>query len=329
MPKTYNKKVKGLDLNKYTEVEIYKLVLDGTISRFPKDFFNCDEASSYIPKITRYFIEEKLKWSKEDVAKKLTAMTFRNNKLAGLISIVYNDSTYQAIADAYGEDYLKPWEFINAPNDYWQGENGAKNGYNATKWLFEEKLKWSEEDIRNKLNKNVFVENNLLGMIKKCYHSSMFECINAVYPDKFMPWEIGCHVANNYWDEEKCVKSIKWLIEDKLKWNKEDIKNNLSKQIFIDNNLYGMIQKYFNASPFQAIDSVYPGMIKPWELKTTPQSYWNEETSKLAINWLVKEKLNWDKEYAKSHLKKAVLKKYGLHFIMENYTLEEILELID
>ena len=67
MPITYSKKIKGIDLTKYSEVEIYELVLNGTIGRFPPDFWNCDEVNSYAPQITKHLLEEKLKWSKEDI----------------------------------------------------------------------------------------------------------------------------------------------------------------------------------------------------------------------------------------------------------------------
>ena len=36
----------------------------------------------------------------------------------------------------------------------------------ATIWLIEEKLKWSDEDVRRNLSKNTFKENSLRGMLR-------------------------------------------------------------------------------------------------------------------------------------------------------------------
>ena len=250
--KSSNKNSNKYNYAELNPIEIYELVIRRNIKTFPNHFGNCDQSAIYAPQITRYLIENILNWTDEDIKKKLRKSTFRDNSLGGLICIKYNDSAF------------------------------------ATKWLIEEKLKWSETEIIERLNQDVFKENNLLGMLKKAFNCSLFEVIDATYPAKFKKWEIGDHVKNDYWNIYEGILAIKWLIKHKLKWNDKDIKENYSKQIYKDNNLYGMIQRCFNSSPFEAINSAYPNRFNEWELPNVPMSFWNSRENCInATKWLI------------------------------------------
>ncbi|MBQ3422015.1 MAG: hypothetical protein IJH34_10165, partial [Romboutsia sp.] len=63
--------------------------------------------------------------------------------------------------------------------------NNRCNGIKATKWLIEEKLKLTEEELKEQLSYTLFVENGLLGMLVNCFKGSPYEAINSVYPNKF------------------------------------------------------------------------------------------------------------------------------------------------
>ena len=66
-----------------------------------------------------------------------------------------------------------------------------------------------------------------------------------------------------------------WLIEEKLKWSDDDIKEKLSANIFEKNSLGGMLAILFNDNSYFAIENAYPGKFKPWELSGTPKYFWN------------------------------------------------------
>jgi len=311
-----------------SEIEIYKLILSGRKTRFPKYFWDCKESDIYAPKITKYLIENILNWDSNDVKEKLRKKTFYDYKLAGMISIMYDSSPYKAINAAYPERNYKPWDFVNALNNYWQGEQGKENATKAIKWLFEEELKWNIQDIKKNINHQVFTDNNLLGMLKKAFNSDLFEAINYVYPGIFKKWELGTHVRNDYWTEENGILATKWLIEDKLKWNKEDIKKFYNKQIFIDNDLYGTLQKCFNSSPYEALNKTYPGKFKEWEIPYTPKNFWNKENCYKAIKWLIEEdlKISYKKNIEK-YLNKELLINKGLCIPLEKYGVKGLIKL--
>src|SRR5699024_1415139 len=181
----------------------YKSVLDGSLKIFTKRFWTCKESDNYAPLITRYLIEDILNWDDKDIREKLRKQTFRDNKLATMLSTKYKNSPYMAITKAFPEKEFKPWELSNAPNNYWKGLMGKKNASKAVKWLIEEELKWSTNEVREKINYETFSNYNLAGMLAKAFNNNMFDAIDYTYPDTFQRWEIGAHVKNNYWTEEE------------------------------------------------------------------------------------------------------------------------------
>lgn len=328
--KSFNRNSDKYNLSELTVIEIYELVRSGKLKKFPMYFWECDESNEYAPKLTRYLIENILAWSDEDIKKKIRKNTFRENSLGGLICIKYNDSAFAAITSAYPEKNFHPWDFVNTPNDYWQGEKGKENAIAATRWLIEEKLKWSEKEIIEKLNQQVFSQNNLIGMLKRAFSCNLFEAIEATYPGKFKKWQIGDHVKNNHWNKDEGIIAVKWLIEDKLKWNDQDIKKNYSKQIYKDNNLYGMIQSCFNASPFEAINSAYPNCFKEWELPNVPRNFWNSKENCInATKWLIEEKLKLDITTAKQKLSYAHFKDNNISSLCNKHAIPKLFEMLE
>ena len=240
--------------------------------------------------VTKAMIEDVLKWSEEDVVRKLNSKTFTDNKLGGMFDSVFNRSTYAAINNAYPEKY-KPWQFANVPNSYWTKETAAE----ATMWLIEEKLKWSEEELLKKLSTKTFYDNGLRGMLNAVFVNSPYAAIDNAYPGKYKPWQFE-HAPKSYWMKETAVEATIWLIEEKLKWSEEDVVKKLSTKTFKDNKLGGMLDSVLNSSPYAAIDNAYPGKYKPWQFEHAPNSYWTKEAAVEATIWLIEEKLKWSDE---------------------------------
>ena len=105
-------------------------------------------------------------------------------------------------------------------------------------------------------------------MLQYCFNSSPYQAINTTYPNKFKEWEFS-KTPSNFWIKEKGVEAIKWLIEEKLKLTDEELKEQLSEKLFIDNKLRGMLYICFNYSPYQAINTAYPNKFKPEDFKNS------------------------------------------------------------
>lgn len=137
-------------LYKLSATEIYVLVREGKwLKQFPKGFWQRPEAMENAAIVIKYLVEDILKWSENDIKEKLRKNTFRNYNLKGMMTTLFNDSPYKAINHAYPDKY-KPWELHQISSITWSLETGRE----AALWLFEEKLIWSDEDVKKKLNKN-------------------------------------------------------------------------------------------------------------------------------------------------------------------------------
>ena len=98
-----------------------------------------------------------------------------------MLNAIFTKSPYAAINNAYLEKY-KPWQFANVPKSYWTKETAAE----ATRWLIEEKLKWSEEELLKKLSTKTFYDNGLRGMLNAVFVNSPYAAINNAYPGKYV-----------------------------------------------------------------------------------------------------------------------------------------------
>lgn len=177
------------------------------------------------------------------------------------------------------------------PAGFWEGEHAKEKGIRCVNYLLRNKLEWTDEDIRDKFCKKVLIQHKLSGMLKICFDNSPTKCILTIMKDKFYPWEY-CAVSPNYWNRETGRNAVKIAIEEKLGWDIEDIKNNISSKVFKELGLSAMLQCVYGGSPYRAICDVYPNKLKAWELKNVPIGFWDECTAREAIKWLIEDKLN-------------------------------------
>ena len=163
------------------------------------------------------------------------------------------------------------------PKGFWQNSEAIENAIKCTKYLIEDILKLSENELREQLSANLFRMNGLSGMLNTCFNGSPYEAINRAYPEKnYQPWELNI-VPTGYWDDiNNGIKSTKWLIETKLQLSEEELKKQLSQKIFQENGLGGMLSNCFSNSPYEAIRITYPERnYKPWEFNQVPNGYWD------------------------------------------------------
>jgi predicted transposase YbfD/YdcC len=216
--------------------------------KVPKNFWSKETGIE----ATKWLIEEKLKWSDDDVKAQLSGYTFNDNGLAVMVSIVFHNSTYSAINAVYPNKF-KAWEFNYTATNYWTIETGIE----ATKWLIEEKLKWTDEEITKNINVNIFIENKLYNMLFLIYNRSSFDAINSAYPGRFKPWELR-YTPTQYWNTETGIQATKWLVEEKLKCLKDDIIIKVTRNMFLKNGLWGMLTCCYEKSYKQALKTAYP-----------------------------------------------------------------------
>jgi len=179
------------------------------------------------------------------------------------------------------------------------------------RYIIGQELDWSEEDIKNKYDSKFFIRHKLQGMLRHAFGSSAYAALDAAYPHTFMPWELKS-VPKGFWCMESAIKATKWLIEIKLGWSKEDVCSSLSTYTFRLHRLMGMLSVCFEDSPYKALEASYPGKYKPWELHSVSKSYWNEDSAKEAIRWIISEEFNWSRDRIRDNFNIKFLKEKGL-----------------
>ena len=163
--------------------DISKYYLEEVLAKgkqFPKGVWNCNEKYDNAKEVTKTLIEKVLKWSDDEIKRKLSANIFRKYLLTGMLNVLFNGGAYLAIENAYPGKF-KPWELPSVPKKFWNLETAKE----ATIWLIEEKLKWSDEDVKQKLSRKIFRENSLNGMLGYLFNNSPYLAIENAYSGKF------------------------------------------------------------------------------------------------------------------------------------------------
>ena len=316
-----SKKNKNIRMSKYSNAElmtmdaldVYKLVLNKEVTRFPPGFWECPEAKENSIICAKYLIEDILKWDLEDVKSKIRMSVFIKYKLAGMMQTLYKNSPYEILSIIYKDQFM-PWELHEAPTKIWHEK---ENRIKAMDWLINTKLKWTREDIINNYNSQVLVDNDLGGLLSEGGQGSPFKLLDEFMEGEFKPWEFKQGISSvGYWDKkENRVYAIRDLIENVLGWDDEQIKKYLNQDTFNNNNLGGLIaSKYYNGSPYKALIEAYPNKnYLPWELSCAPTGLWDDKQNRInAVKWLFEIRLKWSIEDIKANISQKVFKDNGL-----------------
>ena len=258
------KKYTKEELYKMDAVDVYKLVLEQKhIKKFPHGFWQQPEALDNAIKCSKYLIEDLLGLSNAELKEQLSRKMFKENSLSGMLDHCFNGSPLKAVLASYPDKFY-PWEFKIVSLGYWKDIN---HGIEATRWLIETKLRLTDEELKEQLSAKLFNNNGLGGMLHHCFNASPIKAIQITYPNKFHPWEFKT-VGKKYWnDDQNKITAIRWLVEDKLKLTDDELKEQLSQKMFMDNGLGGMLKICFNSSPIKAIEMAYPGKFNKEDFK--------------------------------------------------------------
>ena len=118
--------------------------------------------------------------------------------------------------------------------------------------LIENKLKWNEEDIKEYYSSGVLMKNGLGRVAKEI---GVYKSLNIAYPGRFKPWELKC-VPRNFWkDKNNVALALRDLIENKLKWDREQVIRNFNAKLLYDNGL-SILTNYYGL--YECLNIAYP-----------------------------------------------------------------------
>jgi len=186
------------------------------------------------------------------------------------------------------------WLKRRVPRGYWENDENVRC---SLIWLFEVKLQWSHEDIKQNLQKTHFTENKLGGMLMSAFKSSPHRAVSFYSNGEIKPWELKM-TPLNYFDEPKHqIEAIKWLFEKKLNVKKPiEFKGKLSSELFSEHGLGSLLHRCNNY--FDLVKLAYPDTFNEWEvMELVPAGFWEDKTNRLrALRWLFYQKLEWNNE---------------------------------
>jgi len=299
---------------KQSAIDIYKEILLKKIKSFPQGFWKSEQGKQNGITITKYLIEDILQLPKNKVIT-LTKQTFIDYKLSSMINYVFDKSYYNAINAVYPNEF-KRWEFTAVPKNYWTNEHIKE----AVKWLIIDKLKYNDNDIKNKLNKDDFQNNGLGGLYCTKFHNSYYEVINFVYPNKFKKSDFKNYIyfnsSHTQWTKSIIKEKFEtFLIQSNL--SKKDIKTKVSTKD-LPKDLFNLIYNKYHNSLFKLIDYIYPNEFKRWEFRRVPKGYWTDEHIKESVKWLIENKLKYNDNDIKNKLNRNDFINNGLGSLLRN-----------
>lgn len=202
-------------------------------------------------------------------------------------------------------------ELKRFPKYTWELPNSLYYAQTITRYLFEKKLNWSIDDIKNQFETNVIIHYKIKGMLAALF-THIFELVDNAYPNKIHPWELTNPPSGFWKSDANKKKALRWLFEEKLGGDLETIKKNLSTHTFAQYGLAGLL-KNFQGSPYKTLECIYPGKVKQWELGTVPTRFWSCDTNKRkALKWLFEDVFEGDLTKITQNLSVNTFKQYKL-----------------
>jgi hypothetical protein len=136
--------------------------------------------------------------------------------------------------------------------------------YTIIKYLIEEKYSMSDDDILH-INRDWVKQHKIYSYNIKKFNGSIVQMINAVYPDRFKPWQF-ITTGRNYWnDSNNAIDAINWFIDRLYKDNVisciEDIPNNVTGCTLSNYGLSSLNEKYGHL--YNIINIIYPNKFYP------------------------------------------------------------------
>ncbi|MGH1364814.1 MAG: hypothetical protein ACRBF0_14720 [Calditrichia bacterium] len=195
------------------------------------------EVETHRTEAVRWLIEERLGFMPEKLYRhSLKREHFASNGLSYLFNTYYNSAS-RAVAVAYPQ--LRPWQIGKIPASVWTDETAAE----AIRWMISEKS-WDVSELADRirageLTRKTFSEFGLATLFEKRFGKNLFRAINAAWPRRYEPWEIG-NVPASYWSEKQNVFYASSWIAEQEGFSAEEIVPAVRKKEFA----WQRLQKY-------------------------------------------------------------------------------------
>lgn len=306
---------------KTTAVGVYKMVLNGELTRFPAGFWGMPENKKYANQCLIHLIENILCWTPEYCVNHLTLQVVRKYKLSTPLTNIYNSSIATWLIEVYPQ--IKPWQFKVLPTEYCTPQVIVE----AVRWLLLEKLQWTKEQI---------IENWELEMLREyniCSTTTVYALgldsntlITSAIPEIRID-DLKTISAKNLDKMEHTLNQVRQLLAP---YTREEIPRIITYDFILKHNLIRFYYEGGSMGIHKVLQALYPNEYKEWEVAVMPDNYWNMERAYNALHWLVHDKLHWTAEQCYYYLTLEVLRNHGIIGVYNylNFSIESVLQLV-
>jgi len=259
----------------------------------------------------KWLFEEKLNWSKEEIKNNATEQILKNNGFSDIYRYRQFPLLMQSVyPDLFTGEKKKGKGEIK--------EDQKQEAIEKTKNLIKNKLKWTEQDIKTKLNAEIFIENGLQDVLD-LFDNNPVSVIRATYPNAFKNWQGPVIEQQKKQTKQNNIQKIRDMFDNELHWSDEEIKQNFNGSVMSKNGLDNILKIQFNGDFYKAFNAAYPNRFHPWEFQQMPGSFWkNSNNAQEAVKWLFEQKLGWSKEEIQSNASIQTLIDNGFGYLVRN-----------
>ena len=206
---------------------------------------------------------------------KITVKDIYSNYGDGLLVTYYNSSPLQFLKSVFPQERWLPWKFIKTSNSTWKDKQIRKD---YAIWLGEI-LNYKNMEDWYKITQKDIKSNYGCGLLCEYYNASPLQFLKSVFPQQsWLPWKFTV-ASNNTWKDKENHKTYAIWVGKELNYkNMEDWYKITQKDIY-SNYGGGLLVTYYNGSPSQFLQSVFPDY--PWKLSKFKKNY-----SQGQIEWL-------------------------------------------
>ena len=163
--------------------------------------------------------------------------------------------------------------------------------------MFEEVINIEDDDFVERYDVNLFIENDLFGLLKNYFDGSPYKVLDYYFEGKIKPWHLKQGPKNYFKSKENRINAVKWLIEEELKWSEEDVIKGWCNELLHKHGIDWALRYIDGNSHYYLLDEAYPGIYKPWLVCSGVDGFWEEKENRVwAVKWLVEDVLGFTKE---------------------------------
>jgi len=107
--------------------------------------------------------------------------------------------------DTFEMDDIEVYQLVKSgslksfPSGFWDGVAGLQTAKKILNYVFKDILNWTIDDIKHKVNREIFEEYKLVGMISTVFDGSMYICLGEAYPE-LKEWADKLYQTNEHTD---------------------------------------------------------------------------------------------------------------------------------